>query len=229
MEELRSLAAETMHKTVLTHAETLELLRSQATAIAEKEGVMGDVSVKKRLAKINMLMNEGVKAIQMMEDRIVAAEDGYRLLCFTLLTDLKREQINVPAKDSEKKRVALIPSDLGDVTKRRRTAAAAAEGAKKRKKKRARKKRHVSTASAKRKGPSKTAAKKNIAAGGDDDEEDDKDKNLPVKIKTEPGTTTKRKGSISHAFTDAKREAKKSKPTSIVRIKLEDENGDDDD
>jgi hypothetical protein len=55
-------------------------------------------------------------------NRVVEAEDGFRLLRFGLASELKKELINVPATASERKRAAIVPSDLGDVKKKRKTA-----------------------------------------------------------------------------------------------------------
>jgi hypothetical protein len=65
LDELRALATDDMGKKVLDFEETLQYLRDTADAI----GKDGDVSVKKRLLKINTLMGEGVKAVKLLEGR----------------------------------------------------------------------------------------------------------------------------------------------------------------
>jgi hypothetical protein len=147
LHELRALATEDIVQKVLDFDQTLDYLRTTADEIAGS-----DQSVKKRLQKINALVSEGVKSAKLLEERVLEAEAGYKMLRFGLASELKKELINIPAVASEKKRAALTPSDAGDVRKKRKTTSGT-------KKKKPRKKKAVNPRKA-----SKIAEKKATAA-----------------------------------------------------------------
>jgi hypothetical protein len=93
----------------------------------------------------------------MLEGRVFEAEEGFRLLRFGLASELKKEWINVPAQVSDRKRAAIIPSDMGDVKKKRKTAGGV-------KKKKPRKKRAINPKKAAKMAEKKVAAAAKRAA-----------------------------------------------------------------
>lgn len=135
--ELRSLLVDKIKTETRSHEETLVYLRDQANALVS--GTAHDQSIKKRLGKIQTLMNEGVKSLALLNERIEEAERGFRVLRKELLTEVKKEWINLPATAPDKKRLAIIPSDMGEVTKKRKTS----NGAKNKAKNKSKKKRGV--------------------------------------------------------------------------------------
>ena len=137
IETLRALSTTQIKREIRSFEDTLQYAVEQAKKIADdatdKGG--GNATTNKKLQKIMVLVSDTIQTTSHLRDRVDEHENGFRTLRLGLLTELKREYINVPGSVSEKKRAAILPSDMGKVKRKRRNAATGAKKRKSRKKK----------------------------------------------------------------------------------------------
>lgn len=140
---LRSATTISLRRDILTFEESLDIFRRHANQLSSEQeqprentsggdDCDGAGKKKKSLSKYIAVIKETQNMLSDLKKRVDDAEQGFSVLKFGLLTDLKREYINVPASISDKKRVALLPSEFGKVKRKRKNAAT---GAKKKKNK----------------------------------------------------------------------------------------------
>ena len=117
-------------------------------------------------ARINAIADECRRAIKLLDRRVCESEDQLRAISFGMLSDMKRELINVPPEWSEKKRAAIVPSDLGGPVKKKQPG----------------KKKHPipTTAAASASKTTTTKRRRGTTAAADSDNDDDDD-DAPVK------------------------------------------------
>jgi hypothetical protein len=90
------------------------------------------------MATIHQLVNMGVHRISELTTRVEGLADSYSQFRFALLTEIKKEYINVPAKNDKEKRMAVFPWEYGDANRKKRNTGDE-NGAKKKKTRRKRK------------------------------------------------------------------------------------------
>lgn len=79
-----------MQRDVLNYNDTMEHLRRVADRIASDAGILEEPSVKKRLRNVEQLVSEGKAAARILEQRVLDAEDGFRVLRYSLLSEIKK-------------------------------------------------------------------------------------------------------------------------------------------
>ena len=125
-EDLRQLRAAAVTK-VVNEIQTVEDAVRHMRQVAE-EVVAADSSLAghKKLAAIERAIGTVSARLLDFDQRIVALEDSYKDFRKALLTEIKKEYINVPAPKNEAPRyMAIQPFELGDVRKKRRNTSVA--------------------------------------------------------------------------------------------------------
>ena len=118
-DQLRSAAAQGLSVDMNNYKELLAHVEKAAAHIASESGMEEEPSIKKRLARIEKIVSDATGAVAMLEARVATTEESYRRLRYALLSEVNKMVINVPPMRSESHRVALTPSDMGEVRGRR--------------------------------------------------------------------------------------------------------------
>lgn len=128
--DLKALRAAAVTK-VVNEIQTVEdALRNMTRVAAEVVASDSALTGSARLLAINRAVTAAVGRLVDLEQRVVTIEEYYRDFRKALLTEIKKEYINVPAPKNEAPRhMATQPYDLGDVKKRRRNTSVATTAA----------------------------------------------------------------------------------------------------
>ncbi len=129
-EDLKALRAAAVTK-VVNEIQTVEdALRNMARVAAEVVSGDSTLAGSAKLLAINRAVAAAVGRLVDLEQRVVTVEEYFRDFRKALLTEIKKEYINVPAPKNEAPRhMAIQPYDLGDVKKRRRNTSVATTAA----------------------------------------------------------------------------------------------------
>lgn len=124
-EDLKALRASAVTK-VINEIQTIEdALRNMERVAAEVAA--SDGTTPSKLVAIHRAVAAAVARLVDMEQRVANVEEYYRDFRKALLTEIKKEYINVPApkNDAAPRHMAIQPFDLGDVKKKRRNTSVA--------------------------------------------------------------------------------------------------------
>lgn len=124
-DDLKALRASAVIKVTNEIRSFEEALLHLQTVAREVAG--GQDTGNKKMASISKAVTAACQRLADLEERVVVVEQNFAEFRRALLTEIKKEYINVPAPKNEHPRhMSIQPSDMGEVKKKRRNAAIAA-------------------------------------------------------------------------------------------------------